>query len=117
MRLGPCLPGELAEPNSGVSSGDAYQMNAYASRYRCKRLALVYPASVDSPPGRINEFVLNTEERPTLEVIAIDVRELTFGSRIPAGIDGVSQVSNSAGSASKPINSGTPAARVHPTSS
>lgn len=30
---------DLAEPNSGVSSGDAYQMNAYASRYRCKRLA------------------------------------------------------------------------------
>ena len=36
---------DLGEPNSGVSSGDAYQMNAYASRYRCKQLALVYPAS------------------------------------------------------------------------
>ena len=55
---------DLAEPNSGVSSGDAYQMNAYASRYRCKRLALVHPASRDCPPGRITEFVLMTEERP-----------------------------------------------------
>jgi 5-methylcytosine-specific restriction enzyme subunit McrC len=55
---------DLGEPNSGVSSGDAYQMNAYASRYRCKRLALVYPASRDCPPGRITEFVLMTEERP-----------------------------------------------------
>lgn len=77
----------LAEPNSGVSSGDAYQMNAYASRYRCKRLALVYPASRDCPPGRITEFVLMTEERPVLDVVAIDVRELAFGSGIPAGID------------------------------
>jgi 5-methylcytosine-specific restriction enzyme subunit McrC len=78
---------DLAEPNSGVSSGDAYQMNAYASRYRCKRLALVYPASRDCPPGRITEFVLMTEERPVLDIVAIDVRELAFGSGIPAGID------------------------------
>lgn len=78
---------DLAEPNSGVSSGDAYQMNAYASRYRCKRLAVVYPASRDCPPGRITEFVLMTEERPVLDVVAIDVRELAFGSGIPTGID------------------------------
>jgi len=64
-------------------------MNAYASRYRCKRLALVYPASRDCPPGRITEFVLMTEERPVLDVVAVDVRELAFGSGIPAGIDGI----------------------------
>lgn len=28
-----------------------------------------------------------TEERPVLDVIAIDVRELAFGSGFPAGID------------------------------
>ena len=78
---------DLGEANCGVSSGDAYQMNAYASRYRCKRLTLVYPASRDCPPGRITEFVLMTEERPIMEVVAIDVRELAFGSGIPAGID------------------------------
>ena len=78
---------DLGEANSGVSSGDAYQMNAYASRYRCKRLALVYPASKDCPPGRIAEFVLMTEERPVLDVVAVDVRELAFGSGIPADID------------------------------
>ena len=75
------------KPNSGVSSGDAYQMNAYANRYRCKRLALVYPASGDCPPGKITEFVLMTEERPILEVVAVDVRKLVFGSEIPIGID------------------------------
>lgn len=80
---------DLTEPNSGVSSGDAYQMNAYASRYRCKRLALVYPASEDCPPGKITEFVLMTGDRPMLEVVAVDVRELAFGSGIPAGMDGI----------------------------
>jgi len=80
---------DFAEPNSGVSSADAYQMNAYASRYRCERLALVYPASRDCPPGRITEFVLMTEERPVLNVVAVDVRELAFGSGIPAGIDDI----------------------------
>lgn len=80
---------DLSEPNSGVSSSDAYQMNAYASRYRCKRLALVYPASRDCPPGKITEFVLRTQDRPMLEVIAVDVRELAFGSGVPAGMDGM----------------------------
>ena len=80
---------DVSEPNSGVSSGDAYQMNAYASRYRCNCLALVYPASVDCPPGKVTEFVLMTEERPMLEVVAVDVRELAFGSGIPAGIEGM----------------------------
>ena len=77
----------LGEPNLGVSSGDAYQMNAYASRYRCKRLALVYPASWDCPPGKIGEFMLMTEERPMLEVIVVDVRELAFARNLPTQLD------------------------------
>lgn len=28
-----------------------------------------------------------TEEQPVLDVVAVDVRELAFGSGIPAGID------------------------------
>ena len=78
---------EAGKPNSGVASADAYQMNAYASRYRCNRLALVYPASFDRPPGRVTEFVLMTEERPVLEVVAVDVRELAFGSGLPGGFE------------------------------
>ena len=78
-----------SEPNSGVSSTDAYQMNAYASRYRCNRLALVYPASQDYPAGRVTDFVLTTEERPTLEIVAVDIRELTFGSGVPTGLEGI----------------------------
>lgn len=77
----------IGEPNSGVSSGDAYQMNAYAGRYRCNRLALIYPASGACPPGKITEFMLMTEKRPMLDVVAVDVRELAFGTGIPADIE------------------------------
>ena len=60
---------------------------ANASRYRCKRLALVYPASRWYAPGKITEFVLMTEERPILEVVTVDVRELASGSGIPRGLE------------------------------
>ena len=75
-----------SEANSGVTSSDAYQMNAYASRYRCERLALVYPASVDCPPGTVEEFELLTLGQPILKVIALDVRELTLKKKIPSGL-------------------------------
>lgn len=80
---------EKDKPNSGVASADAYQMNAYADRYRCNRLALVYPATADCPPGRLTSFVLMTAARPVLEVLTIDVRELAFGNGLPAGFDAV----------------------------
>lgn len=80
---------DLSKSNSGVSSSDAYQMNAYANRYRCSRLALVYPASMDCPPGKITKFAFKTTEHPVLEVIAVDVRELAFGSGIPADLAGM----------------------------
>ena len=77
--------------SSGVLSSDAYQMNAYASRFGCNRLALVYPAWSDCPAGTVREFVFETNqrpsERPTLAVIAVDLRELAIGTGIPAGLD------------------------------
>jgi 5-methylcytosine-specific restriction enzyme subunit McrC len=75
------------EANSSVSSADAYQVNAYASRYNCNRLALVYPASQDCEPGHVTAFELITQGRPILDIIAIDVRELAFGSGIPTGLE------------------------------
>jgi 5-methylcytosine-specific restriction enzyme subunit McrC len=45
-----CL--DVSMSNSGVSSADAYQMNAYADRYHCSRLALVYPATAEFPLAR-----------------------------------------------------------------
>ncbi|GLU29866.1 restriction endonuclease [Brucella sp. NBRC 12950] len=78
---------DLGLPNSGVAGSDAYQMNAYASRYRCKRLALVYPASRDLPSGKIDEFELETLDRPVLEVITVDVQKLASGNWFPKSIE------------------------------
>ncbi|MFZ3582128.1 McrC family protein [Loktanella sp. DJP18] len=80
---------ETGKSNSGVSSADAYQMNAYADRYSCDRLALVYPATAEVPAGRVTNFVLLTAARPVLEVLTIDVRDLAFGSGLPPGFDAV----------------------------
>lgn len=80
---------DLSMSNSGVSSADAYQMNAYADRYHCNRLALVYPATAEFPPGHVTNFVLLTATRPVLEVLTIDVRDLAFGSGLPPGFDAV----------------------------
>lgn len=78
---------ETGKSNSGVARDDAYQMNAYASRYRCDRLALVYPASHNRPPGRVTDFMLLTDGRPVLDVIAVDIRELAFGNTMPVGLE------------------------------
>ncbi|SNR45621.1 5-methylcytosine-specific restriction enzyme subunit McrC [Puniceibacterium sediminis] len=80
---------EIGKPNAGVSSADAYQMNAYADRYCCNRLALVYPATAEFPSGSVTNFVLLTATRPVLEVLTIDVRDLAFGSGLPPGFDAV----------------------------
>ena len=71
------------EPNAGVSSPDAYQMNAYASRYGCERLALVYPASEKYPAGFIKDFQFRTSDAPTLDIVAVDVRNLAFERGMP----------------------------------
>ena len=79
------------DSNTGVSSSDAYQMNAYASRLGCIKLALVYPAWSCCPTGKVREFVFETSEReserPILAVIAVDLRELAIGTGIPDGLD------------------------------
>jgi 5-methylcytosine-specific restriction enzyme subunit McrC len=75
-----------AESNSGVSSADAYQMTAYANRYGCNHLALVYPASLSCPPGLIKSFVLRIPNSTRLDVVAVDLQDLTFGEGIPEGL-------------------------------
>lgn len=74
---------DLKGPSSGVLPSDAYQLAAYASRYGCKRVALVYPASVDCPPGLIDTYRLAIPNTPTLEAHAVDVRALGHNSPLP----------------------------------
>ena len=78
-----------SEPNANVSSTDAYQMNAYASRYRCNRLSLIYPASARCAPGHVREFRFQTPGQPILDVVAVDIHDLAFGNAMPVGLEGV----------------------------
>lgn len=71
----------------GVSSADAYQMNAYADCYSCDRVALVYPATGNVRPGRIGSFTLQTGSRPTLYVIAIDVKRLALHGEVGEALE------------------------------
>ncbi|MCY4460474.1 MAG: hypothetical protein OXC26_08785 [Albidovulum sp.] len=77
------------EPHADVSSADAYQMNAYAGRYGCRQLTLVYPASAGCAPGLVRQFRLQTPLQPILDVVAVDLHELAFGSRVPLGLEGM----------------------------
>ena len=87
------------EPHADVSSADAYQMNAYAGRYECQQLVLVYPASAGCAPGHVRQFRLQTPARPILNVVAVDLHDLAFGSHVPTGLKGVLTAIGTAGSA------------------
>ena len=67
--------------DQAVVSGIAVDLQ-YATK------ALQYPfGMLPAATGGITEFVLMTEERSALDVVAVDVRELALGSGIPTGID------------------------------
>jgi 5-methylcytosine-specific restriction enzyme subunit McrC len=50
--------GEQQERAPQPSPADIYQMSAYATRYQCPRLMLVYPGDSMRPSGRIKRFTL-----------------------------------------------------------
>lgn len=64
-------------------------MNAYTSRYLCKRLVLVYPASRWFGPGLIRKFRFQTPGQPILYVMAVDIHDLAFGRAMPVELEGV----------------------------
>lgn len=69
--------------NGGVSSADAYRLNAYADRYGCTRLAHVYPASGRCPPGLARTLRLLTPRRPTLHVVTIALDAFARAKGVP----------------------------------
>ena len=89
------------EPHAAVSSADAYQMTAYAGRYGCHRLVLVFPATAMCAPGHVRQFRLQTPERPILDVVAVDLHELAFESRTLTGLEEVFAWIRSAGNRSQ----------------
>ena len=71
----------------GVSSSDVYQMTVYASRYRCSRLALIFPETKDCPAGFTTGFNLQIPEPACINAVAVDLRELAFSSGLPQGLE------------------------------
>ncbi|AHC16009.1 McrC family protein [Salinispira pacifica] len=62
-----------------LSAGDMYQLNAYASRFQCDQLSLIYPRFIGQPnlSGRetcIETYrLVNFDKEVTLRVIQIDI--------------------------------------------
>ena len=49
--------------NAGVGRDDIYQMAAYAGRYRCRDLALLYPSGDGVLPGQLESFAVSCSIR------------------------------------------------------
>ncbi len=78
-----------AARSGGVASADAYQLAAYAGRYDCQRLALVYPASPNCPAGQVRSHRLLLPGAPRLDVVALELTDLAAGRGVPAGLGSV----------------------------
>ncbi len=57
----------------GVSESDFYQMHAYAHRYQCPRVLLLYPQTADIPQPLQAEFALEDSER-VIVAATVDLR-------------------------------------------
>ncbi len=76
------LDAKYKNPEKGILQSDIYQMVAYALRYNCKRLYLVYPAfhEVQKPVEIINCYTIPTEVGDIeLFTIQVDLREKDMG--------------------------------------
>ena len=66
-----------------ISPADAYQMNTYADRYECKKIALIFPASNVHRAGRVGSYTLETPLNPTLDIFTIDLECLASDDPMP----------------------------------
>jgi hypothetical protein len=46
-------------------------------------MTLVFPASSACPPGQVGKFTLRIPNRPRLDVVAVDLRDLAQGVNVP----------------------------------
>lgn len=73
-----------AERNLGVSSADMYQMYAYAHRYVCPEIVLLYPhySSMDLEPGTLKRFkvIKDTVEEIIINVATISLKDVRSSS-------------------------------------
>jgi 5-methylcytosine-specific restriction enzyme subunit McrC len=59
---------------AGVAQGDFNQMFAYAHRYDCPRVLMLYPQTADMPSAFRQEFSLEGTEGKTVAVATVDIR-------------------------------------------
>ena len=64
---------DQADTKLGVSQADFYQMHAYAYRYNCPRVLLVYPQTAGMPEPLSRRFTLENDNR-TIVAATVDVR-------------------------------------------
>ncbi len=62
-----------ADRKLGVSSADFYQMHAYAHRYGCPRVLLLYPQTAEMPKPAQGSFTLE-DGSSTIEAATVDLR-------------------------------------------
>lgn len=67
----------IASDMSGVDVGqsDFYQMFAYAHRYFCPRVVMLYPQTADMPDAVHREFALEEANGRTVVVSTVDIRQ------------------------------------------
>lgn len=63
------------EPGDVVAQDDFYQMFAYAHRYDCPRILMLYPQTADMPTAFYQEYALKGTVGKTVAVATIDIRQ------------------------------------------
>jgi len=64
---------DAADTRLGVSEGDFYQMYAYAQRYDCRQVVLLYPQTAGMTAPLRARFLLEDEQK-TIRVETLDIR-------------------------------------------
>jgi len=57
-----------------VGQGDFYQMFAYAHRFDCPRVLMIYPQTADIPNALFSDFVLENSNEKCVTVATVDIR-------------------------------------------
>jgi 5-methylcytosine-specific restriction enzyme subunit McrC len=61
--------------DADVGQDDFYQMFAYAHRYDCPRVLMLYPQTADMPTAVRREFILEGTNGKTIVAATVDVRD------------------------------------------
>ena len=72
--------------NAGVSRNDIYQMAAYAARYGCHDLALVFPREPTYAQGLVEQFMFPQAPETRVCAYVLDIAALARGQALPEAL-------------------------------